>query len=267
MDWTPQETEKLLQAVSAKQFLESTLQLKQDNLSYASLGRLCGFKSRSYFRDIIKGPKKLNLNLVSKLSSVLNLNPEAADYFSNLCALDFAECRLGGYSELKVRQQLESVRSKLTSSNYSLGFQDYNIPIVFAALSSSKRGSHLGSLEKRTELSVDLIKITLAKMEELGLVAKKGALYYPVVTHAVSSQLSSKSYFKGYYLNSLDKAYHSSKRTFNDPARLYFASHFLVKKELLPQLKAELRKTPIKFIEQSDITEGDKVAHLVCALL
>ena len=105
MDWTPQETEKLLQAISAKQFLAATLELKQDNLSYASLGRLCGFKSRSYLRDIIKGPKKLNLNLVSKLNAVLNLNSEASDYFSNLCALDFIECRLGNYSEIKVRQQ------------------------------------------------------------------------------------------------------------------------------------------------------------------
>lgn len=267
MDWTLQETEKLLQAASAKQFLQATLDLKHGGLSYASLGRLCGFKSRSYFRDIIKGPKKLNLNLVSKLSSVLNLNSETAEYFANLCALDFVECRLGGFSEIKVRQQLESVRGKTNSSNYSFGFQDYNIPIVFAALNSTKRGSHLGGLEKRTELSVDLIKITLGKMEELGLVVKKGPLYYPVVTHAVSSQLSAKSYFKGYYLNSLDKAYQSSKKGFSDPSRLYFASHFLVNKDHLPRLKAELRKTLIKFIEESDITEGDKVAHLVCALI
>lgn len=267
MDWTPQETEKLLQASSAKQFLQATIELKQENLSYASLGRLCGFKSRSYFRGIIKGPKKLNLNLVSKINSVLNLNSEASEYFSTLCALDFVECRLSNYSELKVRQQLEDLRNKSESANYSIGYQDFNIPILFAALSSSKKGNHLGTLEKRTDISLDLIKLTLAKMEDLGLVKKKGPLYFPVVTHAVSSQLPSKSYFKSYYLNSLDKAYHSSKRSFNDPSRLFFASHFLVEEALLPQLKAELRKTLIKFIEQSDISEGDKVAHLVCALL
>ena len=61
-------------------------------------------------------------------------------------------------------------------------------------------------------------------------------------------------------------ALYEAKRRMNSDEKLFFSSSFSVRSEKLPDLKSELRDLLLRYVDTSEIAEGDKVVSLVCAL-
>ena len=102
---------------------------------------------------------------------------------------------------------------------------------------------------------------------EKQIVSETKGRYFGVHTHINLSELGEFADFKSVFISSLKKSHVAAFRCFHDPRRLFLSSAFSVKREALPELKAELRNLLSGFVQEAESSEGDAVVSLTCSLV
>lgn len=266
IDWSQGEKDQLLASDSAVHFIHLAIELKRPHLNISRLSQMCGYKSRSYLREILIKKKNLNLKIANNLIESLQLDKVEAQYFLSLCMKDYKSFQLGPQISKHMKLKSNALYSKFSNS-FDLGFENYFAPMVFAALGNTNKGVSLGTIQKRTNLEFDTISKTLNKLTEIGLVSSRGRLFFPQLDHAKSKGLGSKSFFKNYFLRSLEEAHKKARQEMDSNQDLFFSSHLLIKTEKVAELKKALRELLFEFVDENLEPEGDQVKNLVCSFI
>lgn len=208
----------------------------------------------------------MTLPLVHKMIESLNLDQSTSKHFIGLCSKDFTSCKISSHL---IDRTTKTTQQKISKTDKALdfGFENYYVPMIFAALGSPQKGASLGTLQKRTNLELDTINSVLQKLADHNLVITKGRLYYPQFDHAKGKGLGSKSFFKNYYLRCLEETHRSARQKMDSDSDLFFASHILVHNDKIPELKKALRELLFQFVDDHLEEDGNQVKNLVCSFI
>lgn len=107
----------------------------------------------------------------------------------------------------------------------------------------------------------------LFAMIDAGIVREAGGVYSPVDRHLVLSPERHAKMIQEHFQTVLKRASGLAKENFRDPHRMYFASSSGVRKDRLPELKARLIETLLRFVDESEDGEDEEVVSIAAALI
>ena len=266
---------RLVDATNFREFIVRVLELRttdQRKFGYADLARSAGFASRSFPREVVKGKKTLTLDSLRKMSKGLGLSKDLIQYFTYLVELDVKSCRAEGKSTLNIEKSLKNLKSRILQKENEILkeadglFANKFLPKVFAALGAELDGASTAEVKRRTSFSEDTILTCLTSLEDLGLVVRKGTRFYPQVSHPSLQNLNSETQFKRYFKSSLDEISKELETDYSKDHCLFFNSCFIISMKDAIRLKEELRELMLKYVDEHDSPNGDKVVSLTCSL-
>lgn len=265
---------RLLEAPDYRSFIDLIIseKNKRKKFGYADVARLGGFASRSFPRDVVRGEKRITLNSLPGFMRALYLTSDISEYFRMMVELEHEDCRAKTQDEVKLRdikiKYKERIISKFNSSKNSeeQAFQISSIPEVYAALGSVERGATLKEIYDRSHLPSHEIETALEKMIATGLVLKKKLRYFPRQTHLNFEGLSQSEVFKKHFISGCERSARMARSGLSSDSKLFLSSAFSVNRSDLPKLKEELRSLLLKFVDNSEQTDGDKVVNFVASL-
>jgi len=266
--------EKLVESENYNIFLKKLIQIAKKykyKLSYASISRNAGFKSRSFPREVILGSKKLSIESMHKFAKGLDLSTELTQYFIHLVELSIPECRINT-SEIAVIKNIDNLKNRILEkdkkikSTFNDPYISYHIPYIYAALGSIKKGSTINEIARKTKLPVTTISDCLSNMISMNLITKNGVRFFYTLNHVSFQYLNQKSNFKSYFKHNLNLILTNFEDEMETKNKLYFASTFSVNSKKLPDLTKELRSILLKYIDQNEDENGDSIISLTCGL-
>ncbi len=267
--------ERLVNARNFRDFIKLVLIIRstdQKRFSYADLARKAGFSSRSFPREVVMGKKTLTLESLKKMSAGLDLSRDLIQYFTYLVELEIESCRGPGKTISSVEKSLMNLKSRIVQKESDLlnkkdsPFSSLFLPKVFAALGSEINGASTAEVKRRTSLSEETILTSLKSLEDIGLVIRKGIRFYPQVTHPSIQNLNSETLFKSYFKENLNHISNELDADYGKSHSLFFNSCFLISVKEVTRLKEELRELLLKYVDENESPNGDKVLSLTCAL-
>lgn len=272
---------KLVSTLTYREFIVTCIEVRSQNgrrFGYSDIARKASFKSRSFPRDVTLGSKKLTPASLEKFILGLGLKGTLAEYFKTLVEIEIPECRNYKFQFEKAENKLRNLRSRLLKKSHSVSnsttekqnpdapFELSAIPKVYAALGVPDIGATVHELRQRTELPSIQIHPILQKLLAAGLIRKNKDRFIAQENHLNLPDLKQSAIFKQFFLNSLVEASQKARTHFNSDENLFFSSSFSIKKSDLPSLKNDLRETLLRYVDDSEKPQGDKVVSLACAM-
>lgn len=272
---TPEMIHQLSEASNYKEFLSIFIKAKSNEsrrYTYADLARSSGFSSRSFIREVIIGKKTLTPSSLQKIVRGLNLSKELTQLFIYLVELEIEECRAAQTSLEAIKGKLRNLRSRLSQKertvlkNADSPFSIQGLPQVFAALGTPEQGATINQIMKRTEFDMEKIHVLLENLQLQGLVTKQGMKYFSQFSHPSLQHLGEKSHFLKFIEGNLKQALEHLEHDYSLPHCLLFSSCLTIKLKDQERLKEELRSLLLKYVDESDVPDGEKVITLTCSL-
>lgn len=266
--------ELLLQSKSISEFLvraEAELKNSEMGFSYASFARNAGFSARSYVREVFQGKKPLTLKALPGFSKAFGLNKEEREILKCLLLIEFPGMDPGVSAE--TAQQMLFVKRKalarraerkkpLESFAPLKGLDEW--PVVYAGLGE---GSTVDILLKKTKLTALSLERALQAMMALGIVSESEGVYSPVGRHLVLSPEVHAEMIRTHFQSVLERASRLAGVNFRDPQRMYFVSSYSVRKSRMPELKAKLIETLLRFVDETECAQDDEIVSLAAAFI
>ncbi len=275
--------EALASADGVRSFLK--VYFHATGIPYAEVARRAGFSSRSYPRDVTVGRRRLTGKALPRLIKGLRLE---RDQELLLRALFYSEnpsehpdlrprerwreqvvrarerLRRGPLRKVPVAANLDSAHSLLPRDGGAL-FE------LVAALGDPGHGSTLEELRGRTgQEPIQMVRL-LERLVRVGLVRYSGdeRRYAPTAAHLDLSGLPQNEIVREAFLQASRKAVQAAEAQFSKEDALFLTSSVAIPKSRLAQLKQELRKTMLRFID-SAVEPPDNpevVVNLTCTFL
>lgn len=266
--------QNILQAPDYRSFIVQFIQerAKTSRFGFADIAREGGFASRSFPHDVVKGKKRLTLKSIAKMTKGLGLRVDLAGYFRILVEIEHPDCRQEVFDEVQLVAKLRVLRERITQKGPHVGkytdapFEVYIVPQIYSALGTESQGATLSHIFRRTELAEDRAIPVLTKLISLGFVEKRGSRYHALQNHVSIPGLKDSEFFKKYFIHSAESAIQKAKKSMNSEEKLFLSSAFSVRAEDLPKMKVELREVLLRYIDNSEQANGDKVVNLVASL-
>lgn len=269
----PEALARLLECSDYRGFISLLIieRSKVTSFGYADIARNGGFATRSFPHDVVKGRKRLTLRSLPKMIKGLGLNTELGEYFKTLVEIEHDDCRIRILDEIKLRDNLQTLKIRLNQKGVrlpqsDLGFQISTVPMVYAALGYPKEGANLSDISKRLELPEDQIILTLKHLINLNLIQKNGARYFALQNHVTIPGLKDSELFKKHFIYSAEEAIKKSRKNMKSDETLFLSSSFSVHTKDLPKMKEELREVLFRYIDNAEKSDGNKVVSLIAGL-
>jgi len=271
--------ETLLSATSLSGFLRTIVALSPNApggkgaFSYAELSRRAGFASRNYVREIALGNRRLSAKSLTGLTRAFGLKGDTAKYFALLARLDNPGIDDEAMSTQQITMTMSHLREKLQNRRERRISEETSIyaipdwPDLYAALGRANGGATLGEITCRTRFSAVHCQQTLTAMEKHGVVRYDSDRYFPGEGHLIFSESIATGLFQKYFQQGLKNLASESRERFVGDDRLFFRSSFSVSAARMQEFKKELRELLLKFSEDCETAEGDKIATLLCGLV
>jgi uncharacterized protein (TIGR02147 family) len=257
----------LLNCNDPLQFLKVYLNFKNSEIgrgAQSSLSRNCGFKSRSYLNEILKGKKAVSKITLSKLKRGLKLPIELIQYFEHLVNYNQSNNIPDGSSEsLKhLRNQLEHQLSYNPSKDFNLTQPE--VFQVYAGLGSIQDGSTIDEIRLKTGLSLENVEQYLKILCKEGLALEREKKYYPLISKVDKlSQINNHEMIQMIQKVSIHLAKKSKKQVHVlNELNLYFALSLDSNK--MNNFKESLKLAVLKVLDEFQDDKGDKVVQVYC---
>jgi len=263
----------LKESSNYREFLKNYLEAR--SLSLSDLARATGF-GRGFPGDVISGKRRLTAKSYPPFEKALKLPLIGKRIFKNLVALEESDL-FPELSAAQARQNLMELRLRPWNRPHRRVFekdhasfqhllQDSDVIGVYAAAGTPESGATGEQLRQRTRLSDKDLESSLAKLEKAGLLKKNGDRYYPTDLHLFLQTSDQSRLLTGLFQKAAERAHRRAPTGVTSPTEFYFTSQFCVHEKDLPALKAALRETILKFVDESLVAEGDRVVKLLTAL-
>ncbi len=260
-------------------FLKAYLEVRDLNL--ADLARAAGF-GRGFPGDVISGKRRLTAKSFYAFEKGMKLPASGRKLFRLLVAREESDL-FPDVARESLETMIEALRKKPWSGTRRMAkeadsrsfalFEDYRVALIYAASGQPGRGASLEELKKRTSLgSAELLSVT-QRMTTAGLLVKAESedRWEPQDLHLFLQSGHQKSGDQNELLTTLFRrgcraASERVAKGASSSSEMFFSSALCVHEEKLPQLKAALRETMLKFVDDSIEAEGDRVVQLLCSL-
>ncbi len=266
-DWSA-----LRSAAHYREFLK--IYTKTRNIPLSTLAQSAGFH-RSFPSDILLGRRRLTAKSCYAFESAMRIPVSAKKLFRLLVAHaepdEFPEFETNALkkqiAELKKKPWSRSRKVRESESpNAASLFKDADLVSVYAASGSPGQGASFVDLQKRTKLLDRELIAALEKLEAMGLLIKKENFFEPQDLHLFLKSEGKNEILKDAFQRASKLAGERVKISAGSASEMFFASSFCVEEQRLPELKAALRETILKFVDDSIEANGDRVVHLLTSL-
>lgn len=268
-DWTA-----VRDAPDYRRFLSAYLEMRGRSLS--DLARATGY-GRGFPGDVISGRRRLTERSCRAFESALKIPPQGKRLFRLLVAsaepdlfpdLDPAsvaraigDLRSRPWGRVRGELNLHSggQTNDILSNSLALG--------VYAAAGAPGVGATFLEICNRTRASDREIVHTLRQLQEAGLISHREGRYEPTELHLFLRAVDTNTSFTALFRTACQLAAERASAVSTDSEReMFFTSAFCVREESLAELKSELRKTMLKFVDDSIDPNGDRVVRLIAGL-
>ena len=215
------------------------------------------------------GRRSLSFDYAEGFAAAFGVKGEAKKLFLKLVELERSEEKNLIKNEIQlIKTRLRNRVSHKNKSPQDL-FSEGSWIDVYAALGSEEKGATFEEIRKRTKIYEPTLKITLEAMEKKGLVLvdQRRAQFKPVVRHHFFENLKKDNFFQNRFLNVLEKIKNKAKVSVESKTELFQCTTISVNSQDLPRLKFELRELLNKFVQDSEVPEGDQLTHILVGLV
>lgn len=278
-----QRTPSYLGATDYRQFLRALVEDREPGQSGRSFGALalrCGFRSRSFLRDVVQGQRRLTPASHAKVLAGLPLPAKDLRLFDYLVQREESEVRPPRTPLTTVEKRLEAARARARAAYELSDSTDFRrqvldlvgnplFPRIYASLGDATKGESLAGICRKLQQPPSTVGPVLAAMTTCGLARK--ALgeenFVAVSSHFIIESVGASDAFRTIFLASLEAA----RRSFNEnPAstvNLFETTTFSLPADRVPTLKRELRRVLNEFVEAHEAPDGGALCTLTVAAL
>ncbi|MBS1985125.1 MAG: hypothetical protein JST16_13225 [Bdellovibrionales bacterium] len=251
--------------------LVRTVSRKPKQVGYSQVARAAGFRSRSYFRELVLGKRPLTREAFEQIKTLVEDDAEVAQYFTLLTQRDCPSLfRLRASTREDLPKKLARLRNRLRQrtqvpASAPAIYGQVTAPLVYAAL-DDERWTPLTIIARRTKLTTAHAQRILKDLAAQDLVEIRADRYRSQNRHLIFDVLGGSTYFKNFYLAELEQARNAAEMHFASDDRLFLGSAVLIQTSQLKKFRAELRALLLKYIDDIEDNEGDRVALLTVSL-
>lgn len=264
----------LILSTDYRSFVKTYLQMRNLNFSDFSRAANC---TRAFTNQVLSNKRRLTAKSVYTFEQAFKLPLNAKKIFRLLVAKEEVDL----FPEMD-RSNLENQIKKLRMSIESKSRKDYseadyaqidkNLEIthqaisIFAACGDHNNGSSLEQLYQRTRLAENVLTKNIELLLKMNLLEKKEDLYFPVNMHIYLQTKTQSELLNLVFKTAVNSATSRLGHIGEDSNEFFFASQFCINESQLPALKKELRESILKFVDDSLVSNGDRVVKVVTAL-
>jgi uncharacterized protein (TIGR02147 family) len=271
---------QLLEANDSREFLKLALeriQTKHPQFGYAALVKKAGLASRSFPRDVILGKKSLTSNSARKLAQALSLTAELKQLFLLLVNLD--ESKKNQQPVEKIAIQIQKVKNRIrqklepkTLLAKNIFYEKKGWVEVWASLPAQAQnpaGISLEMILKRSGVSAKTVEKILNELLERALIAKNpetDGYFIQQSEHVIMDELGDNQFFKSWFLESIEMTKKNALAHFSSEHQLFLNSVLLVNAADMPRFKNDLRELIVRYVDQTENSNGDHLARISLSL-
>lgn len=265
-------SEPLRLSKNYRQFLQTYLEAR--GLSLSDFARATGF-GRGFPGDIISGKRRLTAKSYYPFEKALKLPMAGRKFFRCLVAIEETDI-FPDINTTDAKQMLEELRNRpwnnqrrqiqeVENSSFEQLLKDYEVITIYAAAGRPETGATRQQIAQRTQLSEFKLEKNLQKLQSIGLLEKKGETFHPKELHLFLKTADRSQILTTLFQKAAEKANQRILQAVDSDAEFFFTSQFCVRESALPELKAALRETILKFVDESMESEGDRIIQLMTA--
>jgi antitoxin component HigA of HigAB toxin-antitoxin module len=264
----------LVLAGDYRSFVKTYLQMKNLNFSDFSRAANC---TRAFTNQVLSNKRRLTSKSVYTFEQAFKLPLNAKKIFRLLVAKEEVDL----FPEMD-RSNIENQIKKLQMSIESKCRKDYSeadfIQIdkdfelshhaisIFAACGDQDHGASYSQIYGRTRLADNILEKNLDLLLKMNLLEKKEELYFPVNLHVYLQTKTQSELLSSVFKMAVNSATARVDHIAEQSDEYFFASQFCINESQMPALKRELRETILKFVDDSIVSNGDRVVKVVTAL-
>ncbi len=262
----------LLRSENYRDFLSESFTYLKDSkpgFSLATLARKIGCKSKSYPREVMTGRRTLSYDYAPGFVAAFGLKGDAKKLF-----LKFVELERSSKKE-QLNADIQEIKFRLknrimhqTQKPNEIFSQSIWIDI-YAALGTVEQGASHEDILSRTGLKPQAISLILKSMQEKNIVRydSASAHFFPQTLHHFFENADQDLVFQKRFLDLLTRVEAKAKISMKSETDLFQCSTISVMTKDLPKLKIELRELIHRFVQDSELADGDKLAHVVVGFI
>jgi transcriptional regulator with XRE-family HTH domain len=249
--------------------------LSEFSLSYSDFARVAGV-TRGFPSDVIQGKRRLTSQSCFHFEKALKLPAAGRQLFRMLVAKEepdeFPEFRpvrvLQAIDELRTKTWLEPRRTlhDREAPQARTVFQDRKAALVYASSGEPGKGATFDEMLKRTRLKEAELREVIDRLVAAGILRREEDRLISQELHLFVPAADRNAMFTKIFQNACQAASESVVRAVDSEQDMFFTSAFCVKESQLPMLKAALRETVLRFVDNSIAPDGDRIVHLISAL-
>ena len=246
-------------------------------LTYGALAQACGFKSRSFIRDVVLGGKRLTPVSLPKLRLGLKLPADEWRLFELLVHRDEPELFGVKSSKARIDQLITLARHRAESKHRNdpillekqgldLLFKEAEFPLIYAALGEDEMGSSTARISKMTGVQLDRCERILKKMLHAGVASRsENGNYSAARSHLVLAGFGNSESFKAMFLASLEFLRGQATGMEKKKQCLFQQTSFSIPSEKVSVFKSELQKLILDFVVEQEDPQGERIATIIVA--
>lgn len=258
-----------------RSFVKTYLQMKSLNFSDFSRAANC---TRAFTNQVLSNKRRLTAKSLYTFEQAFKIPLNAKKIFRLLVAKE--ECDL--FPEMD-RSNLDNQIKKLQMSLENKLRKDYNEEdfdlhknidfelshqaiSIFAACGDQDTGASREQIYQRTRLADNVLDKNIELLMKMNLLEKKDDLYFPINLHLYLQTKSQSELLSSSFKMAANSAAARVAHVTDDSNEYFSSSQFCINENQLPALKKELRECILKFVDDSIVSNGDRVVKVVAAL-
>jgi transcriptional regulator with XRE-family HTH domain len=264
---------KLRQSANYRDFLQTYLTLR--NLTLSDFARATGF-GRGFPGDIISGKRRLTAKSYYPFEKALKLPLLGKKLFRLLVAVAEPDI-FPELDRVHLDAHLQDLRKKpwdrsrrqvqeIESPGFHQLLKEYEVMKVYAAAGNPDTGASREQILRRTRLPAAELDKNLQKLEDIGLLHREDRQYFPKDLHLFLQTSDRSQILTTLFQRATEVAHRRVSQAADSKSEFFFTSQFCVSEIHMPALKAALRETILKFVDDSIDPEGDRVIRLLLSM-
>ena len=252
----------IYQFTSYRDFLKEFYEEKKNEYSYYSyqyIADKAGYKSKSFFRDLILGNKNLTIPSLFKLNQVLELNHKEFEFLTNLVHYEQAEGQeeKDYFLDKIIDSKVNSKLKKIALDQYEFYNEWYHNIVRELVLEFNIDTPERIAQTITPNISIENAKSSLLLLERLNLIEKNENGYFsPDRIISTGNYVSSKS-ISTFHQKSLALA-QARLKDVKGAAKDYSAVVLSISKKNYPKLQEEIQKFRKRILHLADLEENSQ---------
>jgi len=257
-----------------RSFVKTYLQMRNLNFSDFSRAANC---TRAFTNQVLSNKRRLTAKSVYTFEQAFKLPVNAKKIFRLLVAKEevdlFPEMDRSNLENQikKLQMSIESkARKDLNETEFAQMDKDFEMNhqamSIYAACGENGIGATQEEIYKRTRLAENVLTKNIESLLKMNLLEKREDRYLPGNLHVYLQTKSKSELLSAVFKMATAASNARLSYITEDSNELFMASQMCINESQLPALKKELRETVLKFIDESLVSNGDRVVKIVAAL-